>query len=87
MIAGCYFDNLRIIVGFHYDKNTKIKDMRLDFGYSSTNSPRIKHTTGSDFKWWYLSGYSPYNSGTSIHVSYFMAYLPSFSMEKVAYKI
>ena len=40
--------------------------MRLDFGYSSTNSPSIKHTTGSDFKQWHLSGYSSYNSGTSI---------------------
>ena len=68
-------------------KDTKIKDMRLDFGYSSTNSPRIKHTTGSDFKQWYLSGYSPYNSSTSIHMSYCMAYFPSFPMEKVAYKI
>ncbi len=58
--------------------------MRLDFGYSSTNSPCIKHTTGSDFKQWYLSGNFPYNSGATIHVSYYMAYLPSFSMEKVA---
>ena len=44
-------------------------------------------TVGSDFKPWCLSGYFPYSSSTAVHVSCCMAYLSSFSMEKVAYKI
>ena len=68
-------------------KAQKNKDMRLDIGNSITDCPRLKYTIGSDFKQWLLPGYFPYNSGTPVDVSYCMAYLSSFSMEKVAYKV
>lgn len=61
--------------------------MRLDISNPSADNPRIKHTIGSDIKQWFLPGYFPYHRGTAVHVSCCMAYLSSFSMEKVAYKI
>ena len=39
-----------LFVILHYDKSTKIKNLRLDISNSISDCPRIKHTVGSDFK-------------------------------------
>ncbi len=70
-----------------YDKSTKIKDMRLDISNPTADCSCLSHTIRSYFKQWYIPGNFPYYRDSTVYEYYCMAYLPSFSMDKVAYKI